>query len=230
MTTNSRRTASHARSVVAVAAAAAAVATLGVVAPARAEGQILNTPLGGSCPKYCGDASGFVGLGVTNTTPSVVVNFAQHADSQCPGFTVQVDFDGKTPVTLGAVTPLTPGTHSLNFRNAKCPGGGAMERWGGTAIVNDVGAAGTPEAPANKPTQGPTVTPKAGLTGVTFHVTDRSGVASQCTYSSEGFESGFGLPANGSFDLFVPAIRLLKNRTGTVTCDNGTSANTSVFY
>ena len=142
--------------------------------------------------------------------------------SSAPAYTLKVDFDDKTPVTLGAVTALTPGTHSLNFRKAACPGGGALESWGGTAIVSDVGAA--------QAKQGPTVTPKDGLAGVTFHVTDRSGVASQCTYSSEGFDSSFGLPANGSFDLFVPAVRLLKNRTGTVTCDNGTSTPTSVFY
>lgn len=48
--------------------------------------------------------------------------------------------------------------------------------------------------------------------------------------TTNGFERAFGLPANGSFDLFVPAIRLLKNRTGTATCDNGTSTPTSVFY
>jgi len=223
MTTHSRHTALHARSVVAVAAAAAAVATLGVAAPARAEAQILNQHVGGVCPNYCGDASSLVGVRVENTTPSVVVNLAKDIGLKCPDFTVQVDFDGKTPVTLGAVTPLTPGVHSLNFLKAKCPGGAAMDSWAGTAVVNDVGAAAAPK-------QGPTVTPKAGLAGVTFHVTDRSGAASQCTYSSEGFESSFGLPANGSFDLFVPAIRLLKNRTGTVTCDNGTSTGTSVFY
>jgi hypothetical protein len=74
------------------------------------------------------------------------------------------------------------------------------------------------------------VSAEPGLTGVTFHVTDRSGVASQCTYSSEGYTDSFGLPANGSFDLFVPAVRLFKTRTGTITCDNGTSTNTSVFY
>ena len=61
-------------------------------------------------------------------------------------------------------------------------------------------------------------------------MTDRSGVASQCTYSSEGFDSSFGLGANDSFDLFVPAIRLFKNRTGQITCDNGTSTKTSVFF
>ena len=83
---------------------------------------------------------------------------------------------------------------------------------------------------AEKAKQGPLVSGEAGLAGVTFHVTDRSGVASQCTYSSEGYNDSFGLPANGSFDLFVPAIRMFKTRTGTITCDNGTSTPTSVFY
>jgi hypothetical protein len=80
------------------------------------------------------------------------------------------------------------------------------------------------------PKQGPTVTSNPGLAGVTFHVTDRSGVASQCTYSSEGYTDSFSLPANASSDLFVPAVRLLKTRTGTISCDNGTSTNTSVFF
>ncbi|MCT7658692.1 hypothetical protein [Mycobacterium deserti] len=74
------------------------------------------------------------------------------------------------------------------------------------------------------------MTTKEGLAGVTFAVTDRSGVASECDYSSEGFDNSFGLPANGSVDVFVPAIRQFKNRTGTIACDNGTSTPTSVFY
>jgi len=58
-----------------------------------------------------------------------------------------------------------------------------------------------------------------------------SAASTKCTYSSEGFDTtSFGLPADGFFDLFVAAVRLFKNRTGTVTCDNGTSTNTSVFY
>jgi hypothetical protein len=87
-----------------------------------------------------------------------------------------------------------------------------------------------PPDPQPAPKQGPLVTAEPGVTGVTFHITDRSGVASQCTYSSEGYTDSFGLPANGSFDLFVPAVRMFKTRTGTVTCDNGTSTTTSVFY
>jgi hypothetical protein len=85
-------------------------------------------------------------------------------------------------------------------------------------------------APEAQAKQGPLVSAQPGLAGVTFHVTDRSGIASQCTYSSEGYTDSFGLPANGSFDLVVPAIRMFKTRTGTITCDNGTSTNTSVFY
>jgi hypothetical protein len=88
------------------------------------------------------------------------------------------------------------------------------------------------EQPAEeaKPLQGPLVTPKPGFAGVTFTVTDRSGVASQCTYSSEGFEKSFALPAKGTVDVFVPAVPLRQERTGTVTCDNGTSTPTSVFF
>ena len=91
-------------------------------------------------------------------------------------------------------------------------------------------APAAPAPPETKPLQGPTVSAKPGLTGVTFTFTDRSGVASQCTYSSEGFSKSFALPANGSADLFVVAIRQFRTRTGTVSCDNGTSSPTSVEF
>ena len=100
--------------------------------------------------------------------------------------------------------------------------------WNSTTVLNCT-ADGPPPPPEQKPLQGPLVTTDTGLTGVTFHVTDRSGVASQCTYSSEGFDKQFALPANATVDVFVPAIRQFRNRTGTITCDNKTSTNTSVF-
>lgn len=83
---------------------------------------------------------------------------------------------------------------------------------------------------APKPLVGPSVSADPGLTGVTFTVTDRSGKSSTCEYASEGYTDSFGLQANGSFDLFVPALRQFRDRTGTITCDNGTTANTSVFF
>ena len=100
-------------------------------------------------------------------------------------------------------------------------GGGAIK----ASLCVESGAAAQ-----QAPKQGPGVTANEGALGVTFTVTDRSGVASQCTYSSEGFKKTFALPANGTVDVFVPAVRLFKERTGEITCDNGTSTPTSVFY
>ena len=124
-----------------------------------------------------------------------------------------------------------PGKHALGVQilsQSDCKTGDAASYTAHLRVWEDVQPAAPPAQQA--PKQGPLVSAQPGLTGVTFHVTDRSGVASQCTYSSEGYTDSFGLPANGSFDLFVPAIRMFKSRTGTITCDNGTSTNTSVFY
>jgi|SoiMethySBSTD1v2_1073268.scaffolds.fasta_scaffold1214220_1 hypothetical protein len=126
-----------------------------------------------------------------------------------------------------------PGKHALGVQiltQSDCKTGDAGDYTAHLTIWEDVQPPAPPAQQAPAPMQGPLVSAQPGLTGVTFHVTDRSGVASQCTYSSEGYTDSFGLPANGSFDLFVPAIRLFKTRTGTITCDNGTSTNTSVFY
>ncbi|RDH77451.1 hypothetical protein DVS77_16190 [Mycolicibacterium moriokaense] len=135
------------------------------------------------------------------------------------------------PFTMNA----PPGKNVLSVQiltQSDCKTGDAGDYMARLTIWEDVQPAAPAQAPPpqSAPKQGPLVSPQPGLTGVTFHVTDRSGVASQCTYSSEGYTSSFGLPANGSFDLFVPAVRLFKTRTGTITCDNGTSTNTSVFY
>jgi hypothetical protein len=43
-------------------------------------------------------------------------------------------------------------------------------------------------------------------------------------------QSGFALPANGSFDLFVPANRENRDRIGKVTRDNGTETDTDVKF
>jgi hypothetical protein len=69
------------------------------------------------------------------------------------------------------------------------------------------------ESHPNLAKQGPTVTPMAALRGVTFHVTDRSGVASQCIYSPE-FRKQLRIAGQRLLDLSAPAIRLFENRTG----------------
>jgi hypothetical protein len=135
------------------------------------------------------------------------------------------------PFTMNAA----PGKHALDVRiltQSDCKTGAAGDYAAYLTIWEDVQPAAAPaqQAPPPAAKQGPLVSGEPGFAGVTFHVTDRSGVASQCTYSSEGYTDSFGLPANGSFDLFVPAVRKFTTRTGTINCDNGTSTNTSVFY
>ena len=69
--------------------------------------------------------------------------------------------------------------------------GQSLER-GTVEPVNEPLSCTSPEA--EKAKQGPLVSGEPGIAGVTFHVTDRSGVASQCTYSSEGYNDSSAYP------------------------------------
>lgn len=81
------------------------------------------------------------------------------------------------------------------------------------------------------PKEGPTVSFDPILGGLNVHITDRSGVTSQCTYDADGFTRTFRLEANKSTDLrIVPAVPKLDNWNITITCDNGTSTRTTQFF
>jgi hypothetical protein len=85
--------------------------------------------------------------------------------------------------------------------------------------------------PPPAPLQGPGVSFSPQLAGLTVHVQDRSGVSAQCTYKSQFSERGFYLQANTTHDVvIVPAVRRLQNLDVSITCDNGTSTNTSTFF
>jgi YD repeat-containing protein len=87
------------------------------------------------------------------------------------------------------------------------------------------------EAAAEAPKQGPTVSFDPILGGLNVHITDRSGVTSQCTYDADGFTRSFRLEANGSTDLkIVPAVPKFDNWNINVSCDNGTSTQTTQFF
>jgi uncharacterized protein DUF4189 len=88
-----------------------------------------------------------------------------------------------------------------------------------------------PPPPPPAPKLGPTVSFNKVLGGLEAHITDRSGVASQCTYATDDYNRGFGLPANSTYDLrIVPAIPKFKNWTVTITCDNGTSTTATTYF
>lgn len=88
-----------------------------------------------------------------------------------------------------------------------------------------------PPPPPPAPKQGPTVSFQTIVGGLLARITDRSGVTSQCTYATDNYSRGFGLPANSTYDLkIVPAVPRFRNWTVTITCDNGTSTTATTFF
>ncbi len=81
------------------------------------------------------------------------------------------------------------------------------------------------------PKEGPTISFDPILGGLVAHITDRSGVTSQCEYRSDFYTRTFRLDANATFDLkIVPAIPEFRDRPIDITCDNGTETHTSTFF
>ncbi len=87
------------------------------------------------------------------------------------------------------------------------------------------------QAPPPAPKQGPTVSWDLFPGGFVAHITDRSGVTSQCTYVTDRVNRSFALPANSTYDLkVVPAIPLGRDYNVTITCDNGTSTQATHHF
>lgn len=87
-----------------------------------------------------------------------------------------------------------------------------------------------PPVPA-PPKLGPTVSFNPILGGLQAHITDRSGVSAQCTYTTDNFNRSFALSANSTYDLkIVPAIPRFKNWNVTISCDNGTSTQATTYF
>jgi hypothetical protein len=83
----------------------------------------------------------------------------------------------------------------------------------------------------NQPPAAPSISWDQGLGSLTAHITDHSGVASQCTYASDLVNRSFALPANGTFDLvIVPAVPAGRNWDVNVSCDNGAVADVTKFF
>jgi Domain of unknown function (DUF4189) len=108
---------------------------------------------------------------------------------------------------------------------------------GAKVIVSGCSNGASQPPPSQPPSQppapklGPTVSFNPVLGGLEAHITDRSGVASQCTYVTDDFNRSFGLPANSTYDLrIVPAVPQFRNWNVTITCDNGTSTQATTYF
>jgi hypothetical protein len=85
--------------------------------------------------------------------------------------------------------------------------------------------------PPPAPKLGPTVSFNPVVGGLEAHITDRSGVTSQCTYATDNYNRSFALPANSTYDLkIVPAVPRFRNWNVTITCDNGTSTQATTYF
>jgi hypothetical protein len=108
---------------------------------------------------------------------------------------------------------------------------------GAHIVVSGCSSGQTPPPPPDQPPPppapklGPTVSWNPVVGGLVAHITDRSGVSSQCTYTTDNYNRSFALPANSTYDLrIVPAVPEFRNWNVTITCDNGTSTQATTYF
>jgi len=125
---------------------------------------------------------------------------------------------------------------SLSVAQGKAKGM-LQNQQGAKVIVSGCSSGATPPPPNSTPPpppapkQGPMVSFDTVVGGLVAHITDRSGVSSQCTYATDDFSRSFALAANSKYDLrIVPAVPQFRNWTVTITCDNGTSTTATTFF
>lgn len=232
----------------------AAVAVLGAAAwataPAAQANPALPLPLDHpGCQSYKfvglqvfdGDDGTVVNLPSSNTTIIGDANLsgagldgsAGHADGGVTGEQIDITVTWNKGPLSGA------SSHYFGLANDNGSAGGVVDRTNGKSAswrtrFNDRIVCTQPGAvpqTTEQPKQGPTVSYDLIPGGVVAHITDRSGVTAQCTYTSDFYTSSFALTANSKFDLrIVPAFPELRNWPVNISCDNGTSTQTTEFF
>ena len=165
----------------------------------------------------CGEGHSFATCGYSGNTIDITINWDQGpAAGYTWHYTGTINDDGFASGVLHA-TNRDDAWHSDDKFSCTASKQAAAEQ--------------APAPPAPAPKQGPTVSWDPTLGGLVAHITDRSGVTSQCTYTSDFYTRSFALKANSTFDLkIVPAIPELRNWDVTISCDNGTSTQTTTFF
>lgn len=239
-TTSHNRTRCRSRTIVGV-LIAAGVTALG----------LLGTP----APAYAADQYIAVALGYISENPPVTMagGSAISANRDQAGLQAQSNCSsngGGHCVTMAISTNECAAAASNNFgeeTGASAPTLAAAQSKALSQLQNQQGAkvivsgcangSTPPPAPPSQPTpppppkQGPTVTFNTVIGGLESHITDRSGVTSQCTYVTDNVNRSFGLQANSTYDLrIVPAVPQFRNWTVTVKCDNGTTTTATTFF
>jgi hypothetical protein len=215
------------------AAVTAAGATMMMVAPARA---IPTVPL---APGNCADFE-FPGNVVFNiSSGDKLAFFAKGKDGSGPAnWSNAVNFPGTFKGTIGLTfvdVDFTDDKGTTHLQGVAAPNGivsGTIRELNGVTFTSTSPFACADKAAAAVPAHGPTMNFNPILGGMQVQVTDRSGVASQCTYTADnGFTRSFGLGPNATAKVnIVPAIPELRNWDVSVACDNGTRTDTTTFF
>ena len=220
------------------AAAAAGLATGGLFAVPVPAHAIPPAPLAPpACLQY-----GFAGPTSIVSNGRAIVTFngdgpSVNTSATANALTVPINgfVDANKFITLSVSMPGPPPA-TETYAGAVGDDGIARGRISNTSPIVQSGGEWSTAAPLKcikeaAPKEGPTVSFDPILGGLNVHITDRSGVTSQCTYNADGFTRTFRLEANSSTDLkIVPAVPKLDNWNINVTCDNGTSTQTTQFF
>lgn len=243
MTSTTKSRASHrGRAIVGtlLASAASAVGMIAVAAPAQAADSYIAVALGyiNENPPVTMGGGSAINANQDTAFQAALTNCSNNGAGHCVVMAVATngcaaaasnrfgEETGATAATRGAAESLALGKLQ-NQTDAKVIVSGCTD--GSTAPPPPAPPAPPPPPPA--PKLGPTVSFKTVIGGLESHITDRSGVTSQCTYATDGFSRSFGLPANSSYDVrIVPAVPRFKDWTVTVSCDNGTSTTATTYF
>ncbi|MFY9921397.1 MAG: DUF4189 domain-containing protein [Mycobacterium sp.] len=220
-----------------VLAAGAAVVGLVVPAPANAADQYYAVALGyvNENPPVTMAGGAAIAASQDQAGQQALTNCANNGASHC--------------VTVAIATNECAAAASNNYGEevgASAPTIAAAESAAKAKLQNQTGAkvivsgctnGNTAPPPPNDPPPppapklGPTVSFNTVVGGLEAHITDRSGVSSQCTYRTDDYTRSFALAANSTYDLrIVPAVPRFRNWTVTITCDNGTSTTATTYF
>jgi hypothetical protein len=220
-----------------LAAGATVVGMVGAATPAHAADQYIALALGyvNENPPVTMAGGSAISSDQTQAGQNALTNCVSNGGSQCVTEVITTECAAAASNDYGEEVGASAATRGAAETAALAK---LQIQTGAKVIVSGCanGSSTPPPPPVDPPAPpapklGPTVSFKTVLGGLSAHITDRSGVTSQCTYATDNFNRGFALPANSSYDLrIVPAVPQFRNWTVTITCDNGTSTTATTYF
>jgi hypothetical protein len=238
--TTQGRTSRRSRAVVGtlLASAASVVGMIGVAAPAQAADQYIALALGyvSENPPVTMTGGSAISASQNDAAQGALTNCVNNGGSQCVTVVIATN---ECAAAASNDYGEEQGASAATLGVAQGAAKNKLQSQTGARVIVSGCANGSvpPPPPPNDPPPppapklGPTVSFNKVLGGLEAHITDRSGVTSQCTYATDDFNRSFALAANSTYDLrIVPAVPKFRDWTVTITCDNGTSTTATTYF